>query len=53
MKTSKGFCIKAGGTGGVEALTDEYVKADETKHMVYSGEVVWVTNATVKLLGTE
>lgn len=51
-KASKGFCIQAGGTSGVETLSG-YVQAHKSKTLVYPGEAIWVTNARVKLLGTK
>jgi len=50
VKTSEAYCIQAGGTGGVETESDGYIPADKLKNLLRFGEVLWVTNARVKLL---
>jgi hypothetical protein len=49
-KSGKAFCIKAGGTGGVDTLSSSE-QADPADNLIYIGEVVWGTNVEVKILG--
>ena len=52
QKTGKAFCIKAGGTGGVDTLIGSE-RAHQDDNLIYIGQVLWGTQVTVKILGEE